>query len=105
MKAEIKDRDLGKARGVNITLPEAVSWSRIYGVSGGNGIRIEALSRAQVRELGEALIEAARQQAFEFGLTEDSTGEDREPFCMMCGARGIGKIGTIVKGGDHDTVQ
>lgn len=110
MKAEIKDRDLGKARGVNITLPEAVSWHRIYNgaFGGGNGIRLEALSRAQVRELGEALIEATRQQAFELGLTEDpaeAKDGDREPFCMMCGARGIGKIGTIVKGGDHDTVQ
>jgi hypothetical protein len=66
MKAEISDRDLGSARGVNITLPERATYRAWFGVDGRtNGIRIEHMSRACVRALGEALIEAARRHAEE----------------------------------------
>lgn len=67
MKAKINDRDLGSARGVNITLPEGVtckSW--MWRDDDGrhiDGWRIEPMSRACIRELGEALIAAAQEHA------------------------------------------
>lgn len=70
MKAEIKDRDLGSARGVNIALPERATWSAWF-ADGRNWLRIEHMSRACVRELGEALIEAAREHAVECGHDPD----------------------------------
>jgi hypothetical protein len=66
MKAKIEDRSLGTARGVNIELPESATVKPWFGINGRvNGIRIEHMSRACVRELGQALIDAAREHALE----------------------------------------